>query len=76
MRIKDSLKYNRKEFEEVLGDIKRLDYYVSYAKTRGKVTDYFVNFIRKNLENVNTKEEFFAFATHFEAIIAYLPKEK
>lgn len=76
VRIKDSLKYNRKEFEEVLGDIKRLDYYVSYAKTRGKVTDYFVNFIRKNLENVNTKEEFFAFATHFEAIIAYLPKEK
>lgn len=76
IRIKESLKYNIKSFEEVIGDIKKLDYYVTYAETRGKVTNYFVEFIKQNLKNINTKEDFFAFATHFEAIIAYLPKER
>lgn len=76
VRIKDTLKYNNKSFEDVLPEIKKLDYYVSYAETRGKVSKYFVDFIKQNLNNIKTKEDFFAFATHFEAIIAYLPKDK
>ena len=76
VRIKDTLKYDIKTFDEVYPEIKKLDYHSSYAKTRGKVTEYFVDFIKKNLQNINTKEDFFAFATHFEAIIAYLPNER
>lgn len=76
VRIKDTLKYNIKTFDEVYPEINKLDYYSSYAESRGKVSNHFVNFIKKNLQNINTKEDFFAFATHFEAIIAYLPKER
>lgn len=76
VRIKDTLKYDIKTFDEVYPEINKLDYNSSYAETRGKVTKYFVDFIKKNLQNINTKEDFFAFATHFEAIIAYLPKER
>lgn len=76
IRIKEPLKYGIKTFDEVHPEIKRLDYFTSYAETRGKVSRYFVNFIKKNLQSINTKEDFFAFSTHFEAIIAYLPKER
>lgn len=76
VRIKDTLKYDTKTFEEVYPEINKLAYHTNYAQTRIKVTKYFTDFINMNLENINTKEDFFAFATHFEAIIAYLPKEK
>lgn len=76
IRIKDTLKYNIKTFEEVKSEINKLAPSSSYAKTKGNVTDCFVDFIKKNLENIKTEEDFFAFATHFEAIIAYLPKRK
>ena len=76
VRIKDTLKYDTKTFDEVYTEINRLDYYVSYAESRGKVTKYFVDFIKQNLKNISTKEDFLAFSTHFEAIIDYLPKER
>ena len=76
VRIKDTLKYDNQIFNKVHVEINRLDYYVSYAESRGKVSRYFVDFIKKNLKNIKTKEDFFAFLKHFEAIIAYLPKEK
>ncbi len=76
VRIKDTLKYDIKTFDEVYPEINKLDYHSTYAESRNKVTKYFVDFIKKNLQNIHTKEDFFAFATHFEAIIAYLPKDK
>lgn len=76
IRIKDTIKYDTKTFDEVITEINKLDYYASYAETRGKVTKYFVDFIKENLKNINGKEDFLAFSTHFEAVIAYLPKEK
>lgn len=76
IRIKEALKYNYKTFDEVYSEINKLNGYVSYAETRSKVSSYFVDFIKKNLKVINTKEDFFAFTTHFEAIIAYLPKDK
>lgn len=73
-RIKQHLKYE-KDFDKVISQIQRLSYFVNYAKTRGKVGNLFVSFIEKNLENIKDKEDFMAFAIHFEAIMAYLPKD-
>lgn len=76
VRIKDRLKYNTFSFKELLPEINRLNGYVTYAEGRKKVSKYFVNFISKNTQSIKTQEDFKAFATHFEAIIAYLPKDK
>ena len=75
VRIKDTLKYNIKTFDEVYPEIRRLEYSSTYAQTRGKVSGDFVTFIKDNLKNIKSKDDFFAFVTHFEAIIAYLPKD-
>lgn len=74
IRIKNSLRYEN-NFDKVLPEIKRLSYFSEYAKTRGKVSNLFVDFINKNVEAINDTKDFLAFSIHFEAIIAYLPKD-
>lgn len=81
VRIKDKIKYNSSSdinnnvrFEQILPEIHKLSYYANYAMTRGKVSKFFVDFIDKNINAIKDEKDFGAFATHFEAIIAYLPK--
>lgn len=65
----------RKSFNEVEADFKRLIPFVKYACTRNRVSQLFVDFIERNVLKVKDKHDFRAFLKHFEALIAYLPKD-
>lgn len=73
MRLNQSLANN--DFMSIQADFKRLTPFVEYAKTRNRVTPLFVDFINKNVAAVRNEEDFRAFVKHFEAIVAYLPKD-
>ena len=74
IRIKSLLKSNKDKYELVESELKKVIYHVQYANKRGTVTKEFVNFIEKNVNNIKNAEDFYAFITHFESIIAYLKK--
>lgn len=61
-------------FGEVESDFCRLSAFVNYAENRGKVSGLFVEFIQKNVSRIHSKEEFYAFLKHFEAVIAHIKK--
>ena len=71
IRIRDALEQG-KSFAEVESDFCRLSAFAQYAKSRKKVSDLFVRFIKRNVEAVHSKEDLFAFVKHFEAIVAYM----
>lgn len=73
IRIRDMLDRGQ-SFREVESDFCRLLAFVKYAETRGKVSALFVEFIQKNMDMIHSKEEFYAFVKHFEAVIAYIKK--
>lgn len=75
IRIKDRLRQTNTSYEEMKSEIGRLIPFAEYALTRGKVSDYFQKFISKNVTAIHDEKDFMAFAKHFEAIIANLPKE-
>ena len=76
VRIKDRLRQTNTTFQELESEIGRLIPFAEYALNRNKVTVYFKKFIEKNVNNIHDEKDFMAFAKHFEAIIANLPKEK
>lgn len=71
-----SLKQNmqRKGSEYDADTVAWLKTYVEYAKNRQTITELFYKFINQNIDAIKTREEYFAFVKHFEAVIAYLPK--
>lgn len=73
IRIRDMLDRGQ-SFGEVESDFCRLAAFAKYAESRSKVSGLFVDFIQKNVETVQSKEDFYAFLKHFEAVIAYIKK--
>lgn len=73
IRIRDMLDRGQ-SFQEVESDFCRLAAFAKYAESRGRVSSLFVDFIQKNVGAVHSKEEFYAFLKHFEAVIAYIKK--
>ncbi len=57
-------------------ELNRLIPFVRYAESRDTVSELFGEFIEKNVKAVHDVEDLDAFLKHFEAIVAYLPKEK
>lgn len=73
IRIRDMLDRGQ-TFEEVESDFCRLAPFAKNAESRNRVNSLFVDFILKNVDAVTSKEEFYAFLKHFEAVIAYIKK--
>lgn len=65
-----------KAFELVEPDLLDICPKVNNAYNRGNVTIYFKDFIEDNVRMVKSAEDLDAFARHFEAVIAYLPKDQ
>ena len=63
-------------FEKLKVELESLKYFVYDAHKRDKVTSVFKEFIEKNVDAIKDNEDFLAFVKHFEAVMAYLPKEK
>lgn len=61
-------------FAEVEADFCMLAAFAKNAKERRTVSENFRRFIQVNVDAVQSKEDFAAFAKHFEAVIAYLKK--
>lgn len=76
LRIQNLLRHKKGDFCVIEAEFKRLIPFVEYAESRGTVTECFVSFITKNVEEVKNADDLNAFVKHFEAIVAYLPKEK
>ena len=64
----------RKGNEYDIDTVAWLKTYVEYAKNRKTITELFYKFINQNIDAIKTREEYFAFVKHFEAVIAYYPK--
>lgn len=73
IRIRDMLDRGQ-SFREVESDFCRLAAFAKYAESRSKVSSLFVEFIQKNVNAIRSKEDFYAFLKHFEAVIAYIKK--
>lgn len=76
IRLKELLNNSEKDFEEIEAELNRMRYFAENACNSNKVTKFFVDFINKNLDYIHREEDFKAFAKHFEAVVAYLPKER
>ena len=70
------LQRNGNRFEVVEAELNRLIPFADYAKSRGTVSGLFVEFIKKNVTSIHNTSDMTAFIKHFEAIVAYLPKDK
>ena len=75
IRLRDMMAYQGKSFPALRADLDRLVPFAQYAQKRRRVSDLFVRFVAQNVEAIGDEEEFRAFLKHFEALIAYLPKE-
>ena len=51
--------------------LKMLRAKVHYAKARGTITEDMKDFIEKHVQAVNSFNDFMAFCTHFEAVVAF-----
>ena len=76
IRLRDMMKYQNLSFSTVESDLKRLVPFVQYAQSRKRVTPLFVDFITENMNAIHNEADFRAFLKHFEAVIAYLPKDQ
>lgn len=80
-RIHESL-YNRYDkeisFDELQADLYMLEpmAHNAYTKTNGTITKVFFDFISNNMKAVQDENDLDAFIKHFQAVIAYLPKEQ
>ena len=60
-------------FKYILPYVKMLKAKVAYAKGRGHVNKEFKEFIDKYVDTINDIDDFEAFCTFFEAIVAFSP---
>jgi CRISPR-associated protein Csm2 len=57
---------------KLIVDIKALDAFVAEAKGKGKVPEFFYNFVKENVAKVATVEDVLqGFIPHFQAVVAY-----
>lgn len=75
IRLRDMMAYQGKSFPALRADLDRLIPFAQYAQKRRRVSDLFVRFVEQNVAAIGDEGEFRAFLKHFEALIAYLPKE-
>jgi len=76
LRIQDLLKRKKTGFSVVEAELARLVPYVKYAESRSTVTELFRMFVEENVKHIHDEKDLTAFVKHFEAIVAYLPKER
>lgn len=76
LQIKELLQRKGGDFDLVEAELKRLIPYVKYAESRGTVSSLYADFIQKNVNTIHNVDDLNAFVKHFEAVVAYLPKEK
>lgn len=76
LRIQGILRRKNGDFKLVETELNRLIPHAHYAMNRGTISELFKNFIERNLKSIHNAEDLNAFIKHFEAIVAYLPKEK
>ncbi len=74
-RIRDSLNQNHELFDAWKAELCKLKPAVNYAYVRETVTDMFKDFIDVNVSRINDREDLDAFIEHFQALIAYLPRQ-
>ena len=73
IRVRDKLSRGI-SFREAESDFCRLLVFADQARSRNRVSQLFVDFIRQNVETVKNEQDFYAFLKHFEAVIAHLKK--
>ena len=73
-RIQDSLKQKGTPFEGVEAELNMLKPAAVYAASRDTVTYLFKDFIEKNVSQIKDMKDLEAFIKHFQALIAYLPR--
>ena len=73
IRIRDMLGRGM-SFREVQSDFCRLLVFADYARSRNRVSQLFVDFTQRNVDAVQSEQDFYAFLKHFEAVIAHLKK--
>lgn len=76
LAVQSLLQRKGNNFEVVEAELNRLIPFADYAKSRGTVSGLFVDFIKKNVMSIHNTSDLTAFIKHFEAIVAYLPKDK
>lgn len=76
LRIQALLKRKNMEFDAIEAELTRLVPYVKYAESRSTVSELFRMFIEENIKHIHNEKDLMAFIKHFEAIVAYLPKER
>lgn len=75
LQVQEKLRRSDSRFEVIEADFVELIPFVKYAKERKRVTQFFVDFIKKNVQTVKNERDFHAFVKHFEAVIAFLKKD-
>lgn len=73
--IETLIKLDRISIDEALIEVNRLRALAENARSGGKVTNCFVDFLNINLDKIKTKEDLIFFAKHFEAVIGYFKKD-
>lgn len=74
-RIQDSLRQRNVPLDVLKAELNELVPAVNYAYSRETVTEVFKQFIEANIMQVKDRDELNAFIKHFQALIAYLPRE-
>lgn len=73
MELEDRAK--KEPFEEVLPFVKMLNSKVAYARTRGHVSNDFVDMMSQCIAQVNDVEALKRFKLFFEAVLGFYPKK-
>lgn len=71
IRFDGMLKANPSEFDNILPYIKMLNAKAAYAAGRDLISKGFKEFLSSSLKQVRDKDDFYAFASLFEAFIGY-----
>lgn len=74
-RIQDSLKQKDESLDILRAELNELKPAVVYACTRDTVTEVFKKFITENVSQIKDRDDLDAFIKHFQALIAYLPRD-
>lgn len=74
-RIQDNLEHRRMPFTVSEAELDMMQPIVESALNRSMVTPIFKDFIDENVSKVQNMEDLDAFIKHFQALIAYLPRE-
>lgn len=74
-RIQDNLEHRGMPFAVSEAELDMMQPIVESALNRSMVTPIFKDFIDENVSKVQKMEDLDAFIKHFQALIAYLPRE-